>query len=79
MLHASRRTYYAGCRCQMCVDAHAYYKRAMRKQRRERLAREVPDHVHGTVNGYNNYNCRCDRCMTAYSEFCTSATLVPES
>lgn len=22
----------------------------------------IPDHVHGTVNGYDNYGCRCEPC-----------------
>lgn len=28
----------------------------------------VPYHVHGTVNGYSNYRCRCDRCRLAISD-----------
>jgi hypothetical protein len=25
----------------------------------------VPEHVHGTNHGYNNYKCRCELCRTA--------------
>lgn len=26
----------------------------------------VPDHVHGTANGYGNYGCRCPDCREAH-------------
>lgn len=25
----------------------------------------IPDEIHGTVNGYTNYGCRCDDCRAA--------------
>lgn len=28
----------------------------------------VPDHVHGTMNGYGNYGCRCGMCTAANSD-----------
>ena len=27
----------------------------------------IQEHVHGTVNGYGNYKCRCDECTRAWS------------
>jgi len=27
------------------------------------------DHRHGTVNGYTNYGCRCERCSEANSDY----------
>jgi hypothetical protein len=32
-------------------------------RRRERLSKPIPDHVHGTDNGYTNYKCKCPACL----------------
>lgn len=60
--HGTERGYCAGCRESCCRVAHARYN-AVKKA--ERIARGVPDHVHGTPNGYANYACRCDACQIA--------------
>lgn len=36
--------------------------------RRYNANREVPSHVHGTVNGYTNYACRCEKCRAAQAK-----------
>lgn len=33
--------------------------------RARNAAGPVPDRVHGTVNGYDNYRCRCEPCRAA--------------
>lgn len=60
--HGTERGYAAGCRQECCREAHRVY--AARKKS-ERIARGIPEHVHGTSNGYNNYSCTCDRCQIA--------------
>lgn len=60
--HHSEKGYSAGCRLQCCKDAHTAYNRLMKIAR---IARGIPDHAHGTANGYNNYNCRCTPCQVA--------------
>lgn len=60
--HGSERGYSAGCRQFCCKRAHAEFN-AIRKQ--IRIARGIPEHAHGTTNGYSNYDCRCDACMIA--------------
>ena len=60
--HGSNRGYQAGCRKFCCRLAHAAYN-AERKMARG--AQGVPEHVHGTRNGYVNYSCHCDRCQVA--------------
>lgn len=27
----------------------------------------IPEHVHGTVNGYSNHQCRCEECRAAWA------------
>lgn len=29
----------------------------------------IPDHVHGTVSGYTDYNCPCTPCKEAWAEY----------
>jgi uncharacterized C2H2 Zn-finger protein len=33
--------------------------------RERRINGPKPVHVHGTWNGYNNWGCRCDKCLEA--------------
>lgn len=33
-----------------------------------RVINDPDDKRHGTVNGYNNYDCRCDRCKKAHAD-----------
>lgn len=61
--HGEPRGYNRGCRCEKCVTAIRAYWKA--KQRRLRSS-EIPEHIHGTVNGYSNYGCRCDQCLAAW-------------
>lgn len=60
--HHTEKGYSAGCRQQCCKDAHTKYNRAMKVAR---IARGIPEHAHGTHNGYNNYDCRCTKCQIA--------------
>jgi hypothetical protein len=58
--HGTNRGYGAGCRLYCCVDAHTIYST---QKKIERVARGIPERVHGTRNGYTNYGCRCTRCQ----------------
>lgn len=58
--HGTERGYQAGCKNFCCRKGHADYNAARRKAR---AARETPEHVHGTRNGYSNYGCHCPRCQ----------------
>lgn len=60
--HGHERGYAAGCRQECCRRAHTLYTRA---KKAERIARGIPEQVHGTPNGYNNYDCRCTPCQIA--------------
>lgn len=35
--------------------------------RKRARSRPIPDHVHGTLNGYSNYACRCEFCKAVKS------------
>lgn len=50
------------CRCDECVTA---YQKLGKSPRERRLNGPTPEHVHGTWNGYNNYGCRCAKCLEA--------------
>jgi len=54
------------CRCPEC---RAVAMVATKKYKANRIKRGVPDHVHGTPNGYHNYDCRCQPCTKAYSAY----------
>lgn len=60
--HGTDQGYQAGCRLACCRNAHAQYNAA---KKAERIARGIPERVHGTRNGYVNYGCRCDACQIA--------------
>lgn len=60
--HGTPTAYRYGCRCDVCRDS---YREQSRKARERRLSRPIPDHVHGTWNGYSNYSCRCELCLEA--------------
>lgn len=57
--HGTTAAYQRSCRCVDCRAANAEYARA----RKTRLA--PADCPHGTLNGYSQYRCRCDPCVTA--------------
>lgn len=60
--HGTPMGYLRGCRCSECKEAN---RESRRKARERRLNRPIPEHVHGTWNGYANYNCRCMECLNA--------------
>lgn len=60
--HGSENGYSAGCREFCCKRAHAQYNA---KKKAERIARGIPEAVHGTLNGYANYGCHCVKCQIA--------------
>lgn len=60
--HGTAKGYNYGCRCDDCKEAN---RDRYREAKRRRLARPVPDHVHGSWNGYSNYGCRCSECLVA--------------
>lgn len=58
--------YNQGCRCGLCKAHHAH---RCAEQKRARLLKPIPDHVHGTYGGYANWDCRCDGCSAAATVF----------
>ena len=60
--HGTDLGYQAGCRELCCRVAHSEYNA---RKKAERIALGIPERVHGTPNGYKNYDCRCDRCQIA--------------
>ena len=61
-LHGSTSGYKNGCRCDDCRIAHGQAQADWLKRNRENSR---PPPKHGTLNGYVNYSCRCEDCMTA--------------
>ena len=60
--HGTSARYDRGCRCDACrADA----ARRVREWRHDIAGRTPPDTVHGTINGYNNWRCRCEPCKDA--------------
>ena len=57
--------YWNGERTPEARRAWAEYNAEGRARRRE----DIPASVHGTVNGYNNYLCRCADCVRARAEY----------
>ena len=60
--HNTENGYQAGCRQECCRVAHRLYAA---ERKRARIAAGIPDVIHGTANGYTNWDCRCDRCQVA--------------
>lgn len=59
----THRGYCNGCRCARCKAATAAYQQERRQIRRALI---VGDEAwHGTLSGYTNHNCRCDKCSFA--------------
>src|SRR5262250_201622 len=58
--------YRQGCRCDTCRTEASAYQLALQQRRRDQ---GIQPPVHGTLNGYNNYRCRCDACKAAYREW----------
>ena len=51
-----------GCRCDLCRAANTA---VCAKAKAKRRTREIPDHVHGTVNGRTGWGCSCALCGEA--------------
>lgn len=54
--------YRKGCRCDECKQAE---RERWQRSRDRRRNGPVPEHVHGTWNGYSNYGCKCLDCLEA--------------
>lgn len=79
--HGTTSRYRQGCRCDDCRAAKTREQRKWRADNPEKVYRGakalrdrkradpslIPEHVHGTENGYGNYKCRCDECTRAWS------------
>jgi len=64
--HGTVTGYTYGCRDECCRGAMAKYQ----AERRALLkTRKTPPKVHGTLNGYVSYGCRCDACMAVKREY----------
>jgi hypothetical protein len=62
MTHGTAYCYRNGCRRPECVEANYA---AQQRWRKKQLNKPVPKHVHGTINGYKMYGCRCELCRGA--------------
>lgn len=65
--HPCQRSAYCytrGCRNVECTEANTI---AMQIKRENAWQRIPPDHVHGTLTGYDYWGCRCDLCKTIKS------------
>jgi hypothetical protein len=71
--HGKASTYQSGCRCGDCYRAYSAKQRVWKDRHKEV---GIPLHVHGTRNGYQNYDCRCAPCKAAASK--SNAGLVDE-
>lgn len=65
--HGTETKYRRGCRCDECRAGNAV-RRRKEAERRASWSIAIPSHVHGTTNGYSNYDCRCDQCRAASTE-----------
>lgn len=57
--HGTRQRYSRGCHCGECKEANRQYMQSLK-------GKEAPNH--GTVSGYENYECRCQACKEAARE-----------
>lgn len=58
--HSRAKYIREGCRCEICVQAHADYQREIRAFH---ASRPVPRGAkHGTIHCYIYYHCRCMLC-----------------
>lgn len=63
--HGTMSKYRQGCSCDKCRAAN---KARCDELKEQRLQRPIPRRVHGSLNGYNNYNCRCAKCVVVHRE-----------
>lgn len=66
--HGTFFFYKQGCRCTICRDAWNHYN-LMQRLRRTNEGLADDDKRHGTANGYLNYGCRCEECVSAYAAY----------
>lgn len=62
--HGTTARYKRGCHCDECRAGHNARNTAMRKARRPE---DAP--VHGHHSSYSNWNCRCEPCTKANTEY----------
>jgi hypothetical protein len=67
MTHGLASTYTKGCRCPRCREAHRRRHKRLRDERAARARADASVVPHGTVGGYSNWDCRCDRCRHIWS------------
>lgn len=65
--HGTRHAYNKGCRCKLCTEiATITHQRQIEDNRKK----SIPNHVHGTANGYRYWSCRCTPCTRAHTADC---------
>lgn len=69
--HGTIYAYRKGCRCDACVKANY---RGQARWRAKAFSNPIPPKVHGTVNGYKIYGCRCPKCRRARAQEQARAT-----
>jgi len=77
-VHGRETTYVTySCRCTRCIDVTVAARRAREdKRNKQRKAERIkvngrmihPLALHGTVNAYESYMCRCEDCSDAHNE-----------
>lgn len=67
--HGTVQRYTQGCRCADCKRAVQTAKARSKRERMAEGATRSGTLPHGTVNGYVNYNCRCERCTKAVADY----------
>lgn len=71
--HGTKYNYGLGCRCELCTEAMRIAQKTRNENRNDRIipfkSRSKTGLVHGTLNGYQYYKCRCDACKKAVSEY----------
>lgn len=66
--HGLPSTYWDGCRCDLCRDAHTSRVRQSRASRSAKKTTSPAVVPHG-LSGYMNWACRCDICKAAHSAY----------
>jgi len=64
----SSASYARGCRCEGCVAANLEEGRLVKARRVKRGKTGKTEIPHG-VTGFNNWNCRCSICRTAWGAY----------
>ena len=70
--HGTFLSYQRGCNCQPCKDVNTA---KAREDKKRRIEKGVPDHLHGTPSAYSNWDCRCAPCTAAGAEANRLSTL----